>query len=114
MKARLVARGFINGFVESNGNLFAECVLQYAQQTFNYRVLVDKAMTQGFKDIGAMQDGVSVLNSFFYKQPQMICIANPIASIENAKIVYSGVLLGYSALNLYKQGLYDKSIFGGE
>lgn len=113
MKARLVARGFINSFIESNGYLFCECALQYSKQTFKYRVLVDKSITRDFKDIGALQDGVNVLNRHFAKQPQVLCIANPIAEIENNQIIYGGVLLGFCALNLFKQGLYDKKIFEG-
>lgn len=113
MKARLVARGFINSFIERNGYLFCECALQYGKKTFKYRVLVDKAMTQHFKDIGALQDGVNVLNESLAKQPQVLCIANPIAEIENNQIIYGGVLLGFCALSFFKQGLYDKKIFEG-
>lgn len=113
MKARIVARGFINKFTARGELLFCDVVLQYAKQNFKYRALVDKALAKTFVDIKAVVgDSVDELNKYFTKSPQVLCLANPVAKIEDGEIVYTGVLLAYTTQFDIDAGWHNKAIFG--
>jgi|SRR5690554_869767 len=113
MNARLVAKGFINGFKKRDELLFCQCTLQYAKKNFKYSLFVDADLTQHFKSIGALNDSGEMLSSHLTRMPQVLCVVNPVASIENGEIIYSGVLKIFSSYSIYKNGSSDNKLFWG-